>query len=94
MFGIGFSEIIVLLVILIVFVRPDDLPKFLRTLGRLYGRARAAYRELAAIKDRFLRELDEAAAPDEASSKPAHPAGPAAGPEEPPKPPPGRFPGA
>jgi sec-independent protein translocase protein TatB len=71
MFGIGFSEIIVLLVIIIVFVRPDDLPKFLRTLGRLYGRARAACRELAAIKDRFLRELDEAAVPEEPPPPPA-----------------------
>jgi sec-independent protein translocase protein TatB len=87
MFGIGFSEILVLLVILIVFVRPGDLPRFLRTLGRLYGRARAAYRELVTIKDRFLRELDEA--PEEGPPKPAPPTplpGPAPGPGDPPEP--------
>jgi Sec-independent protein translocase protein TatA len=63
MFGIGFSEIIIVFLAIIVFVRPGDLPKFLRTAGRLYGKARKAYNELIAVKDRIIREIDEAAAP-------------------------------
>jgi Sec-independent protein translocase protein TatA len=60
MFGIGFSEIIIVFLALIVFVRPGDLPKFLRTAGRLYGKAKKAYNELIAVKDRIIREIDEA----------------------------------
>jgi Sec-independent protein translocase protein TatA len=63
MFGIGFSEIIIIFLAVIIFVRPDDLPKFLRTLGRLYGRAKKVYQELTAVKDRIIQEIDEAASP-------------------------------
>jgi Sec-independent protein translocase protein TatA len=73
MFGIGFSEIIIVFLAVIIFVRPGDLPKFLRTAGRLYGKAKKAYNELVAVKDRIIREIDEAAAP----AKP--PAAPPAG---------------
>ncbi|GHU64754.1 hypothetical protein FACS189447_02290 [Spirochaetia bacterium] len=71
MFGIGFSEIIVVLLLIIVFVRPDDLPKFLRTLGRLYGKAKRAYNELVSVKNRFIKEIDEAATlPEPAAPEP------------------------
>jgi Sec-independent protein translocase protein TatA len=69
MFGIGFSEIVIVFLALIVLVRPDDLPKFLRTAGRLYGRAKKAYNELIAVKDRIIREIDEAV-PAEPPAKP------------------------
>jgi Sec-independent protein translocase protein TatA len=69
MFGIGFSEIIIVFLAVIVFVRPGDLPKFLRTLGRLYGKAKRAYNELIAVKDRIIREIDEAAAGDQPTGK-------------------------
>jgi Sec-independent protein translocase protein TatA len=62
MFGIGFSEIVIVFLAVIIFVRPADLPKFLRTAGRLYGKAKKAYNELAAVKDRIIQEIDEAAA--------------------------------
>jgi Sec-independent protein translocase protein TatA len=58
MFCIGFSEVIIVFLAVIIFVRPDDLPKFLRTLGRLYGKAKKAYNELVAVKDRVIREID------------------------------------
>jgi Sec-independent protein translocase protein TatA len=35
--GLAFSEMILVLIAIILFVRPDDLPKFVRTLGNLYG---------------------------------------------------------
>jgi Sec-independent protein translocase protein TatA len=65
MFGVGFSEIIILFLVVIIFVRPDDLPKFLRMAGRLYGKAKKAYNELVLVKDRIVREIDEAAGPVE-----------------------------
>jgi Sec-independent protein translocase protein TatA len=79
MFGIGFSEIIILLLVIIIFVRPGDLPQFLRRAGRLYGKAKRAYTELVAVKDRIMQEIDEAAAPVEPPAIP--PPGPA---EDPP----------
>jgi Sec-independent protein translocase protein TatA len=65
MFGIGFSEIIVVVLAVIVFVRPNDLPKFLRMAGRLYGKAKKAYNELIVVKDRMIREIDETTDPDD-----------------------------
>jgi len=60
MFGIGFSEIVTIFLIIIIFVRPDDLPKFLRNAGRLYGKAKKFYNELIQVKDRIIKEMDEA----------------------------------
>ena len=33
----GLGEIILILVVIVLFVRPEDLPKFFRTVGRIYG---------------------------------------------------------
>ena len=61
MFGIGFGEVVVIFIILIIFIRPKDLPNFLRSAGRLYGKARKMYNEVIQIKDQILKEIDEAA---------------------------------
>ena len=66
MFGIGFGEIILVLLIAIIFVRPEDLPKFLRSAGKLYGQLRKMYREVIEVKDKVIKEIDEAATMDEA----------------------------
>jgi Tat protein translocase TatB subunit len=58
MFGIGFSELVVIVLVLIVFVRPDDLPAIVRKLARIYAELRRAYREALAVKDEFMREID------------------------------------
>ena len=70
MFGIGFSEIVIIALVVIVFVRPADLPAFVRKLGRLYGQAKRAYNEIISVKDEFIREMDIVAALKE-SEKPA-----------------------
>ena len=62
MFGIGFSEVALIALIVIVFIKPEDLPAFFRKLGRLYAQAKNAYKEVTAVKDEFLREMDVAAA--------------------------------
>ena len=70
MFGIGFSEIVIIALVVIVFVRPADLPAFVGKLGRLYGQAKRAYNEILSVKDEFIREMDIVAALKE-SEKPA-----------------------
>jgi Tat protein translocase TatB subunit len=36
MFKIGFSEILIILLVIVIFVRPKDLPKFIRKAGQMY----------------------------------------------------------
>ena len=60
MFGIGFSEIVLIFLVIIIFVRPDDLPSFLRNAGRFYGKAKKLYNEIIQVKDRIIKEIDEA----------------------------------
>lgn len=59
MFGIGASELLVILCVAVVFVRPKDLPKLMRRLGRLYARAKEAYAQVAAAKDGLLRDIED-----------------------------------
>ena len=65
MFGIGFGEILVVLLIAIVFIRPEDLPKFLRNAGRLYGQLKRMYNEVIHAKEKIIKEIDEAASLDD-----------------------------
>jgi sec-independent protein translocase protein TatB len=69
MFGIGLSEIFLVVLILIIIIRPDDMPQFLRTLGKFYGKAKKTYKEIIMVKDRILKELDEAARLDDVPEK-------------------------
>jgi sec-independent protein translocase protein TatB len=75
MFGIGFSEIVIIVLVVIVFVRPADLPAFMRKLGKLYGEAKRAYNEIISFKNEFMREMDVAAALKEAERRPEKTAG-------------------
>jgi sec-independent protein translocase protein TatB len=61
MFGIGPSEIILVVIVLIIFIRPEDLPKFLRSAGKVYGEIKKAYKEVIMVKDRIIQEIDDAA---------------------------------
>ncbi|MDR2480080.1 MAG: hypothetical protein LBD48_12310 [Treponema sp.] len=86
MFGIGLSEILLVALIIIVVIRPNDMPKFLRTLGRFYGKAKKTYKEIIMVKDRILKEIDDAAKLDEipkteSPSLPVKPSSPPAAPE-------------
>ena len=65
MFGIGFGEILIVLLIAIVFIRPKDLPKFLRSAGRLYGQLKRMYSEVIHVKENIIKEIDDAASLDD-----------------------------
>ena len=70
MFGIGLSEFLVILCVIIVLVRPKDLPKAFRLLGKIVGQLKRAYAEIVATKDKFVKDIDEAvAAEKEAEDK-------------------------
>ncbi len=62
MFGIGFSEFALIALVCVIFIKPDDLPAFFRKLGKLFLQAKRAYKEVTAVKDDFMREMDIAAA--------------------------------
>lgn len=54
MFDLGWSEILVIVVVAVVVVGPKDLPKMMRTVGQWAGRARA-------MADQFRRSFDDMA---------------------------------
>jgi sec-independent protein translocase protein TatB len=54
MFDIGWSEILVIVVVAVVVVGPKDLPRLMRTIGQWAGRARA-------MADQFRRSFDDMA---------------------------------
>lgn len=54
MFDVGFSELVLILVVALVVVGPERLPKLARTAGLYLGRAR---RMVAAVKADVQREL-------------------------------------
>jgi len=64
MFGIGISEVILIFLVIVVLIRPNDLPKFLRSAGRFYGKARKMYKEIVDVKDEIIKEVDEATSLD------------------------------
>lgn len=67
MFGIGFSEVILLALVAVLLIKPDDLPGFFRKAGKFYGKIKGAYKEVVAVKDDFLREMEVGAAVGEAA---------------------------
>lgn len=74
MFGIGLSEFAVIVCIVIVFVRPKDLPVLFRRLGKLYAQAKRAYKEITEVKDQFVKSIEVAAAETEAEKGGGSPA--------------------
>lgn len=74
MFGIGFSELAIIALVLIVMIRPNDMPAFFRKMGKLYGQIKSAYKEITAVKDEFLKEMDVAAAVQDSATAPTNPA--------------------
>jgi len=58
MFDIGWTELLVIAVVLIVVVGPKDLPPMLRAFGKMTARARKVAGEFRAQFDEALREAD------------------------------------
>ncbi|HNX73464.1 MAG TPA: twin-arginine translocase TatA/TatE family subunit [Spirochaetales bacterium] len=62
MFGIGWSEFLVIVCIVIIFIRPKDLPAILQKVGKAYGQLKRAYKEIVSVKDQFVKEMNAVAA--------------------------------
>lgn len=61
MFDIGWTELLLIAVLAIIFVGPKDLPKMMRTAGQYVAKVRAMAREFQSSFDELAREteLDE-----------------------------------
>lgn len=63
MFGIGFTELIVIVVIALIFIGPDKLPGLATALGRAYAEFKKAGDEIKReIKDASRQPSDDAQA--------------------------------
>lgn len=74
MFGIGLSEIAVIALVAIIFIKPEDLPAFFRKAGKFYAKVKKAYDEVNDVKDQVIREIESAAKLDDDKSLEAKPA--------------------
>jgi len=96
MFGIDFSEILVIFGIALIVLGPEKLPRLARRIGNWVGRARAMARQfreqLEQEADAIHRSADlrtpppaapRAAAPHAAAPSPGPPPGPSSAPPEP-----------
>ena len=61
MFDIGWSEIVVIAVVAIIVVGPKDLPRMLRTFGRMMGQVRRTANEFRRQFDDALRDAERQA---------------------------------
>jgi Sec-independent protein secretion pathway components len=65
MFGIGLSELLVIGCVVIIFVRPKDLPILFKRLGRMYARLRSLYDEITSAKNGIIHDLESELAPND-----------------------------
>ncbi|AGT07849.1 Sec-independent protein translocase protein TatB [Paracoccus aminophilus] len=63
MFDVGWSELLLIGVVALIVIGPEDLPKLFRTLGRISARARGMAREFSSAMEDAAKSsgLDEAA---------------------------------
>jgi len=58
MFGLGFTEILVIIVIIIVVMKPEDLPGLFKKVGKGYGDVKKTVNEVKQLKDDFVSLAD------------------------------------
>lgn len=81
MFGLGFSELLLIAIVILVFIGPDRLPEFMKVAGRIYGQVRRAGDELrtaltaeadrAEAQERYQKMLERRRQAEEARRKAA-----------------------
>lgn len=62
MFSLGFSEILIILLVLIIFIKPEELPVFFRKTGRIIGelnRMKEDLKKMAETKPEEDRKNDQ-----------------------------------
>ncbi len=75
MFGLGFFEILIIFLVVIIFINPKDLPKVFRRLGRLVRQLRDIRDSSLQYMKKIEREIeDEDRSPkEEGQSEPEQP---------------------
>lgn len=68
MFGLGFWEILMIALVVIVFVPPRQLPKFFYRIGSIYGELRAINRNVRRTMRAIERDINDAEAREAAGS--------------------------
>ncbi|MGB8274151.1 MAG: Sec-independent protein translocase protein TatB [Alphaproteobacteria bacterium] len=58
MLDIGWSEMLLIAIVAIIFIGPKDLPLVMRAVGRFVGKARAVTREFRTTLDEVVRESE------------------------------------
>ncbi|MEJ5188139.1 MAG: hypothetical protein WHT84_02885 [Breznakiellaceae bacterium] len=58
MFNIGFPEVLVIFVITLIFIRPEDIPKIFRIAGKFYGQVKKYYEELTGLQKKVISEIE------------------------------------
>jgi len=58
MFGIGYSELLVIAILGLVLIGPKDLPRVMREVGRFVGKAQGMARHFRAGIDNMIREAE------------------------------------
>ena len=59
MFGMGLSEIVIILIVALIVIGPKNLPKAARTLGRLFGQLQHLMNEFQDTVRREAEEIEE-----------------------------------
>ena len=59
MFGLGFVEILIIFLVVIIFINPKDLPKVFRRLGRFVRQLRDIRDSSVRYMKRIEREIEE-----------------------------------
>lgn len=58
MFGLGFSEIIVIVIAALIFIGPKQLPEFVKSAGRFFVQVRRATNEVKSTMDGVMKEAE------------------------------------
>lgn len=59
MFSIGFGEIILILVLALVFLRPNDAPRLAKSLAKWYKELKAFYNSVNEIKTKTIKKIED-----------------------------------
>lgn len=59
MFGLGFIEIIVIGIVVLLAVKPEDLPNFVKKIGKSYKELKNTIREVNKMKEDFVKIADK-----------------------------------
>lgn len=58
MFGIGFSEMITLIIVMLILINPKDFPRLVHRIGKVYGKINRELREMKKVYGEFEKEVN------------------------------------